>query len=310
LGPECLDFWRLRRWENWAKAAGFITIFGSIIVCSFLWAISNPPSPSGRPIVQQNHAPANAEQQTPNSDQRGTKAVPFAVEIVPPKEGTPEAERNEEERQQKTANERGLVVATWVLTFATILLFTIAGIQAAFFGVQLQIMRDGMRDATIAAYAARDGARAAIEQTKIARSTERPYIAPVRADISYPGGDFIPADGIPLRLDMDLKNFGKGLAFFLGYGIAYEVCEKAESRLSKWSNFKGVRISPDAIFKTSAAYNPLRVSIPEYQAVLEGTKNCSSTDMLGTWTYLALSVKPAFPTSMSPRLTKGSRFSS
>jgi hypothetical protein len=261
---------RLRRWQNWAKAAGFITIFLSVIVCSFLWAISNPPFPSNRPIAQSNHAAANTEQQAADADQRGTKAVPLAVEIIPPKDGTPEAERYEEERQQKAANERGLTVATWVLTFATILLFTIAGVQAAFFWVQLKIMREGMRDATVAAYAARDGAAAAAESARIARSVERPYIAPVRAEVAPAHEDFIPADGVPLKLDMDLKNFGKGLAFLLGYGIAYEVCapgQEGGKQIIEREQLQGVRLSPDSIFQTTASYGYIRIPMEDYETV-------------------------------------------
>jgi hypothetical protein len=172
-----LRFWvGLRRWRNWAKAAGFIAVLTSAIVCSFLWAISNPPPPSGRPIAEHNHAAANTEQQTADPNQRGTKAVPLAVEIVSPKEGTPEAERNEEERQQKAANERGLVVGTWGLVLATGFLVIAASIQAALFVWQLLLLRDSLADTKKTADAALAAAEAAKLQATSIVSAERPYV--------------------------------------------------------------------------------------------------------------------------------------
>jgi hypothetical protein len=219
---------RLRRWENWAKAAGFITLFVSLIVCSFLWAISNPPSPSSRPVAQHNHAAPNAEQQSASTDPRGTKAVPLAVEIIPPKEGTPEAERNEEERQQKAANERGLVVGTWVLTLATALLFAVAAIQAAFFWVQLQFMREGMRDATIAANAAKESADTAKTQAEIARDALeasqdtakrqlRAYVHVADVEVNHGNDEWQP------NIRIMIKNYGQTPARRVNHKVGTEL---------------------------------------------------------------------------------------
>jgi hypothetical protein len=76
---------RTRKLENWALAAGFVTIFGAALICSFLWAISYPPF-------------------SPTSRDASTYS---------------EAQRLEHERHEKAANERGLTVATWVLAFIT-----------------------------------------------------------------------------------------------------------------------------------------------------------------------------------------------
>jgi hypothetical protein len=267
---------RLRRWENWAKAAGIITIFVSVIVCSFLWAISNPPSPSRGPIAHSDQHQPQSGKQGSDSDQVGTKGVPLFVQIAPAANGTAEAERDERERQQKAANERGLTVATWLMAFATFFLVVVAAGQAGLFVWQLGYMRDGMKDAAIAARAARDGAGAATESARIARSVERPYIAPIKAELSYPGGDFIPEEGMPLTLEMDLQNFGKGLAFLLGYGIAHEVCQAGQEGgkpLIEPERFHGIRLSPGSIFKTKASYGLIRVPIKEYESFLNGS-NC------------------------------------
>ncbi|MCP1844036.1 hypothetical protein J2R78_007003 [Bradyrhizobium sp. USDA 4538] len=88
-----------------------------------------------------------------------------------PKEGTPEAERQEEERREKASNERGLVLATWILALVTGLLFLAAAIQAGLFVWQLGYMREGMKDATLAASAAKESADAAKLQAAVASGT-------------------------------------------------------------------------------------------------------------------------------------------
>lgn len=167
-----------RRWlvTYWAQAAGFISILVSVIVCSFLWAISYSPIPSSEPKTQHNYAAPNTEQKSPEANQSGTKRVPLAVQIVSPDEKTPEADREEQERRQKAANERGLTVATWTLAFATALLFVTASIQAGLFVWQLRLMGRGMRDATMAANAARQSAEATTLATRASVAVELPII--------------------------------------------------------------------------------------------------------------------------------------
>jgi hypothetical protein len=158
--------------------AGFVTIFGGAIVCSFLWAISYPPPPSSWPITQANKSGTATERQPSEGAEHGTEHIPFVVTIVPPKEGTPEAQRDEQERLQKTANERGLILATWLLAFATTLIFAVAVTQAVLFLWQLRLIRDGLRPAEVAANAAKESADAAI-------ATERAYVFPGYDPITY-----------------------------------------------------------------------------------------------------------------------------
>ena len=224
-------FARLRRWRNWARAAGFITIFTSAIVCSFLWALSNPPTPSSRPSAEQNHASAHTEQQPSDSNQRGTKAVPLAVEIVSPKEGTPEAERQEEDRREKAANERGLVVATWILAVVTGLLFPAAATQAGLFVWQLNYMRKGMDDAAMAAKAAKEAADTAKIQAGVARDTlsimkdtaerqMRAYVTYSDGQISFSGGSYATS--------VKVKNSGQTPAYNLTSWIGSEIADVLE----------------------------------------------------------------------------------
>jgi hypothetical protein len=102
--------------ENWAKLAGFVLIFLSIIVCSFIYAISYSPLPGDGPLAE--HANPHVQQQS----------------------------ADEEERLQKAANKRGLTIATWVLAFATGFLFIAAAVQAGLFVWQLDLIRKSLAD--------------------------------------------------------------------------------------------------------------------------------------------------------------------
>ena len=205
---------KLLRLQNWARLAGFVTIFLSVIVCSFLYAISYPPLPSGRPIAEHNNAGTYADPKPTSDDQRGTKAVPLAVEVVPPKEGTAEAERYERESLQKSANERGLAVATWILAYATLFLFAVAIGQAVMFFFQLRIMRDGMKDATIAAQAARDGAIAANAANLLNReifvASQRPWLD---AEVVLASGFRCDGKTGIVDIQVTVRNVGKVPAF-------------------------------------------------------------------------------------------------
>ena len=85
-------------------------ILGAVIVCSFLWAISYPPSPRHAPRAEADKSSAYAKDQP-----------------IAPKSET-ETQRDEQERFEKAANERGLTIATWVLAFATVFLVSATGI--------------------------------------------------------------------------------------------------------------------------------------------------------------------------------------
>ena len=90
--------------QNWARLAGFVTIFVSIIVCSFLYAISYPPVPSSGPTIQ------------------GYNGVSSPIDKHPSTNENAKAQRDERERLEKAANERGLTVGTWSLVFVTLFL--------------------------------------------------------------------------------------------------------------------------------------------------------------------------------------------
>ena len=168
----------IAQFRNWAFLAGFVVIFGSAIVCSFLLAVSYLPSPGGPPTIERNNTGAE--------------------------KNTAETQRDEQDRREKAANERGLTVATWVLAFATLLLFAAAAGQVFLFLWQLRLINQSLTDARIAAEAAKVSADAATLQTKISQaaleSTEETTRRQLRAYIGHYGAPFenpiiITADG-------------------------------------------------------------------------------------------------------------------
>jgi hypothetical protein len=72
------------QFRNWAFFAGFVTIFVGAIVCSFLYAISYPPSLSGGQIVERDDRSATTPQQSIAGAEHSSDQVPLAVTIVPP----------------------------------------------------------------------------------------------------------------------------------------------------------------------------------------------------------------------------------
>jgi hypothetical protein len=209
--------------RNWARLAGLVTLFVAVIVCSFLWAISYPPSPSGGPVVEHNYPTRGAEQHGTSGDQRGTKSEPLAVEIVPPKKGTEEAERYEKESLEKSSNERGLTVATWVLAFATFFLFVAASVQVALFVWQLDLIRKSLVDAKKAAAAAEKSADAAKQNAEALMAAEaaQMYFIVTASNIDHlyslgarydnsPTMHLSPSD--PPWVEYRLRNYGKSPA--------------------------------------------------------------------------------------------------
>lgn len=216
------DFLRL---DNWARAAGFAATLFAAIVCSFLWAISYPPLPSGGPITQHNQPSTNTEHQPTNNGERGSESNPLVVRTIPAEKGTPEAERDEKERHEKAANERGLTVGTWVLAFATILLFAAVAIQAILFIWQLRLIQDGGRDT-------RKAADAAVLSAEAIMAANGAHIYPVIKKTNlkevFSGTTLYPSipddDPVPdATVKYVLKNYGKTPAIIehISNGMAF-----------------------------------------------------------------------------------------
>lgn len=78
------------------------------------------PRPTPFPTGDQHQSHAAQPAQNGTSEPRGTQDAPIVVKILPPAPGTPEAAKDEYEREQKSAVERGLLYFTAVLAAGTI----------------------------------------------------------------------------------------------------------------------------------------------------------------------------------------------
>jgi len=125
---------KILKLQNWARLAGFVTIFLSVIVCSFLYAISYPPLPSGEPMAQHSNANANAKDRPAIQDQGGSDNVFSPVEEHSGANKNTSVRRDERERLEKAANERGLTLGTLSLVVVTVfLVLATAGLGIATF---------------------------------------------------------------------------------------------------------------------------------------------------------------------------------
>ena len=216
-----------RRWliAYWAQSAGFISVLVAVLVCSFIWAISYPPLPSGGPVVEHNQPEASTERQESNASQRGTEQNPFAIKILPPAKGTPEAERNEKESHEKAANERGVAIATWGLIYATLALFAAAIVQICLFYWQLRLIGRTVKDGAKAANAALENAEAAKKQADAIIKSERPYVFLKNTN---PGVHWTPDGQLEFadrRMKFRLINCGKTPALLHEFMEKYVVLE-------------------------------------------------------------------------------------
>jgi hypothetical protein len=123
--------------------------------------------------------PADYPTSHSDANQRGTKDVPFIVEILPSLETETVANQKKRENDEKAATDRKVASETqrvadytWRLSLFTMFLFVVAGVQASLFVWQLILIKRSARDATIAAEAATANAKAVVDN-------QRPIVGPI-----------------------------------------------------------------------------------------------------------------------------------
>ena len=202
---------RRRSWlmmENWARVAGFAGIIFAVLVCVFIWAISYPPLPGIWVEGQHYDCYPSAKRKD------GQESIPASGVVSPliQPNGSHEDEsktcRDERERLQKAANERGVTVATWLLSFATIwLAVATTGLwifTAFMWNSTRQVVRDGQQSLKIAlrtASAAERHAGVAESDQRAWVSIERVLIVPVPAEHKQ--------DGVKLCIRVVVRNLGR-----------------------------------------------------------------------------------------------------
>jgi hypothetical protein len=101
-----------------------------LAVALFSLVQSQPPSPSARKIskAQQQH-PASA-QDPATADQRGSEQSPLVVKTLPAVKTQAETDQETDDRKQKSANDRRIVVFTGILAVVAIFQLFVYGYQA------------------------------------------------------------------------------------------------------------------------------------------------------------------------------------
>jgi hypothetical protein len=177
-------------------------------------AISQQASQSvtGHGEPPENNTASTAE--SGQTDKRGTREIPFVVDLVAPPDAEAKATAEQKHREYQTASEYRLAVATEGLLWATIVLASAAIFQIGLFWYQLRLMRRAVGDAAMAARAAQDSADAAKDGVKLARKAftadQRPWVSVVISIISPVTYDQAGSAQITFRFT--LRNVGRSPA--------------------------------------------------------------------------------------------------
>jgi hypothetical protein len=122
-------------------------------------------------LSAQRHAPPSNPKTTDVKIISAPPVQPNEVKIIEAPAPPLETASEKEARLSHEANEQGLTAYTRILAWATGGLVAVAILQAALFFWQLVYMRKGLKDASISADAARDGALAANQSVTIAKQS-------------------------------------------------------------------------------------------------------------------------------------------
>ena len=123
-------------------------------------AKSQEPSPAPTISSQQQDGHTTETNKNPADDPRGTDKQPFVIKSIEAEKTAERLNQERHERDEKSANERGLVIWTIVLALATVVLVLVAVGQLIMFWKQLGLMRMATEDAKTAADAAKANADA------------------------------------------------------------------------------------------------------------------------------------------------------
>ena len=173
-----------------------------------------------------------------------------------------------------------LVGPTWLTKdaagfFAFISALVVGG-QAVMFFIQLRYMRIGMREATIAAEAANNGALAATDSARIARNAVRPYLTPFGPELrNWTKAIKESNPDQVLSVYLDITNIGTGVGFVKSYGIIHEIRSSGEpgSVAPQVRDGMGrMPLRPDAVLETEAAFYHFQISAGEQLAIIKFKK--------------------------------------
>lgn len=156
---------------------------------------STLPSTGG----QKTTAPATQAQEPVAHNPLGSDKNPLVIRAADPVKTIEQVEQGRREREEKAANDRGLVLWTIVLAGATIVLAFVAAGQLWMFWTQLKLMTKTAKAAGVAAEAAKTSAGAVM-------LAERAY---VKMSHVPPGVQWLEGEKESFRIEMEVKNYGR-----------------------------------------------------------------------------------------------------
>ena len=267
-----------------------VGLFVAILIVSTV-VFSEGPNPSGGVQVQPPKPQRAQGKKAAQTDQRGTENAPLVVKgFPPPAKSHDETDREQKERDEKTANERGLTVYTGYLAILTGGLVVVAFIQACLFLWQLSLMRAGAKDSERVAEAARIQAKAAVNlRLPVLRAVLLDDLmslgAPMPEHGAFGGGN----SGVPHPKHsavglFKFRNVGRTVAFPLRLAVGHCVATDLPAVPVYSHTFVAAHsavISPDGDYEPHDWYYGINLTDAEVQAAnVEGAT---------FWVYGALS---------------------
>jgi hypothetical protein len=233
------------RWQEYLAACACVALLvWAAFFAAYSGAASNNAIRNGRLENRQNVAESSEHNQSGASNQ---KQSPNAIKLETPSDGRPDgksANINSSTEYGSAAEWRLNELTCWLVVF-TALLAIVAAAQAALFVWQLRYMRDGLKDAAVAAKAAETAAKAADESNKISRDLfiqeHRPWLS-----ISIVPASNLRIDGsgkVSCDMIMTLENHGSSPAINVisaGIDVIYkesEIISTQDEKIRKINSF-------------------------------------------------------------------------
>tara|TARA_R110002074_G_scaffold398138_1_gene589632 strand:- start:1736 stop:2677 length:942 start_codon:yes stop_codon:yes gene_type:complete len=128
----------------------------------------------------------------------------------------------------------------------------------------LQANLNGTAAATVAA-------TAAVENVKIARNAERPFLVPLEAELRYWPELFIDSpDNVVLEVHLPIFNLGKSVGLIESYGIGYDICREGQQDTDTLDVYKDtgrMPVRPDSELEWTVPFTVFQISTVQRDAI-------------------------------------------
>lgn len=216
-----------------------------LLSIALVFGIAQAKEPSTLPSTggQNATAPASQVQEPAAQNLIGSDKNPLVIKAVVPVKTIEQVEQDRREREEKAANDRGLLSWTKVLGWATIALAVVALGQLGMFWFQLRVMTGATKAAGVAADAAKTSAGAVM-------LAERAY---VKMSHVPPGVQWFERNKQMIRVEVEVKNHGRTPASVTDVKIGAKLLENGELLQEPFS-YPTRESVPNAFLVTNEAF--------------------------------------------------------